>query len=232
MIWAWTAFTLGLFGSLHCLGMCGPIAMALPLTAAEKRSVFAQSLLYNIGRVSSYTLLGLLMGLLGWGVLIAGYQKTLSILLGILLVLAAFFTVSIENQFFRINTVNRFYNNLKIKLSQLLSRGSNANAYKLGLANGFLPCGMVYLALAGAVTSGGTTQGALYMTLFGLGTMPMMMGVMLFSKFNKRFFLKLRKLIPLVMLVFGLMLIKRGLALEIPLDFRFWEAANFPVMCH
>ena len=79
MIWMWTAFSLGLFGSLHCAGMCGPIAMALPLSMKEKTSILAQSLIYNFGRIASYMLMGLVMGLLGWGALVAGYQKYLSV---------------------------------------------------------------------------------------------------------------------------------------------------------
>ncbi len=231
-MWMWTAFTLGLFGSLHCLGMCGPIAMTLPLTAREKQSVVLQSLMYNLGRVGSYTLLGLAMGLMGWGILIAGYQKSISIILGVVLVLSAFFTVSLENGLLRIPALRHWYNTVKNKLSSLLNSKANGSAFQVGLANGLLPCGMVYIALAGALTSGGTMQGTFYMTLFGLGTLPMMMGVMLVSRFNRQFFLKLRKFIPLVMLIFGLLLIKRGLALELPVDFRFWEANNFPIMCH
>jgi len=231
-MWIWTAFSLGLFGSLHCLGMCGPIAMALPLTSSEKQSVFNQSVLYNMGRVSSYALLGLVMGLLGWGVLIAGYQKYLSVILGAILVLFAFFTVSLENGLLRIAVINNIYMRVRSALSSMLRVNTNASAFKIGLANGVLPCGMVYIALAGALTVGSTIQGMAYMALFGLGTLPMMLGVMLFSKFNRGFFLRLRKLIPLVMLIFGIMLIKRGLALEIPVDFRFWEAHNFPIMCH
>ena len=232
MLWTWTAFTLGLFGSLHCLGMCGPIAMTLPLTNKEKRSVFKQSLIYNLGRVSSYTFLGLIMGLLGWGVYIAGYQKSLSVILGAVLILASFFTVSLESQLFRIGFINKVFEKIKSTMSTLMYVNANSNAYKIGLVNGVLPCGMVYIALAGALTSGGLIEGAVYMTLFGLGTLPMMMGIMLFSNFNKNFILKFRKWIPLIMFLFGLLLIKRGLALEIPLDFSFWQAEKFPIMCH
>ena len=231
-MWLWSAFTLGLFGSLHCLGMCGPIAMALPLSATEKRSVVRQSLLYNFGRVASYSILGLIMGLLGWGVLIAGYQKSLSVILGAILILAALFSVSIENQIFKLRFFNRIFEGIKSIMGRLMSVNAYSNSFKIGLVNGVLPCGMVYIALAGALTSGGLTKATLYMTLFGLGTLPMMMAVMLFSNFNKRFFSKFRKWLPLIMFVFGLILIKRGLALEIPLDFSFWEANNFPLMCH
>jgi len=228
----WSAFTLGLFGSLHCLGMCGPIALALPLTKKERLAVVLQSFLYNIGRVFSYTFLGLILGLLGWGVAIAGYQKSLSIVLGIILIISAFFSISIENKLLRFGPFQRAYSKVKSKLSSLIRKNSFSNIFKLGFVNGLLPCGMVYVALAGALASGSTGQGALYMTLFGLGTLPMMMGVMLIGNFNKSFFLKLRKWIPLIMLAFGIMLIRRGLALEVPLDIKFWEANNFPVMCH
>lgn len=231
-MWMWTAFTLGLFGSLHCLGMCGPIAMALPLSSKEKQTVVLQSIIYNLGRVSSYAILGLTMGLLGWGVVIAGYQKTLSVVLGVVLILSALFSFSLENGLLKFSFFRSLYGKIKSRLARLLQTNSNAGAYKIGLANGLLPCGMVYVALAGALTSGGTAQGTAYMALFGLGTLPLMTGVMLFSKFNRSIFLKLRRLLPLVLIIFGLMLIKRGLALEIPIDLRFWDATNNPIMCH
>jgi sulfite exporter TauE/SafE len=232
MIWLWSAFTLGFLGSLHCLGMCGPIAMALPLSTNEKRTVVLQSILYNFGRVSTYTIMGLVMGLLGWGILIAGYQKILSISLGIALILSAIFSYSLEKKLFGLTIFQRFFNRIKTRLANLLKFNSASNAYKIGLVNGILPCGLVYIALAGALASGNSVTGAAYMALFGLGTMPMMLGAMLFTSFNKRFFFKFRKFIPLVLIIFGLYLIQRGWLLEVPTDLRFWEANNFPVMCH
>ena len=232
MLWIWTAFSLGLFGSLHCAGMCGPIAMALPLSIKEKRSIIAQSLLYNFGRIASYSLMGLVMGLLGWGVLLAGYQKSLSIALGVAMIISAILSFSVESAFLRIPLVTKSYNLIKSKLSSAMANQSGTGAVKIGFINGFLPCGMVYVALAGALSSGNSMEGAAYMALFGLGTIPMMTGLILVSNVNRQWILKLRKLLPVIMFIFGLLLIKRGLALDIPLEMKFWEAANFPTMCH
>ena len=85
----WTAFTIGLLGSLHCVGMCGPIALALPLTSSERQQIIYQSLLYHSGRVITYAMMGFFMGLLGWGIAWSGYQKVLSIVLGSIMILLA-----------------------------------------------------------------------------------------------------------------------------------------------
>lgn len=232
MLWIWTAFSLGLFGSLHCAGMCGPIAMALPLSMKEKRSIIAQSLLYNSGRMFSYSLMGLIMGLLGWGVFLTGYQKSLSIGLGAILMLTAFLGFSFENALIRVRPVNQAFNFVKRKMSESMSNPSGLGAMKIGFINGFLPCGMVYLALAGALNCSSSFEGAAYMALFGLGTIPLMTTLILFTSVNRSLILRLRKLFPLIVFFFGLLLIKRGLAMDIPLEMKFWEAANFPVMCH
>lgn len=232
MSWMWTAFSLGLFGSLHCAGMCGPIAMALPLSMKEKTSILAQSLIYNFGRIASYMLMGLIMGLLGWGALVAGYQKYLSVGMGSILVIFAFMSASLESAFVSLKPVASFYAMIKTRLSRLIQKNSYSASMQLGFLNGFLPCGMVYIALAGALASNGLGEGATYMGLFGLGTLPMMTGLVLISNINRNLILKLRKLLPSVMLIFGLLLIKRGLGIEIPLEMRFWEAYNFPLMCH
>ncbi len=228
----WVAFTLGLFGSLHCVGMCGPIAMVLPLSSKEKRHVLFQSLLYHFGRITTYTLMGVFMGLMGWGILLSGYQKLFSILLGIVLIASAIFSFSLERRMFGNKYVQRFFNHIKNKLSASLSIKNNSGAFKIGLLNGILPCGLVYVALAGAVTGGNILYGAVYMTFFGLGTLPMMLGVMIFRNLYRRPFLKLRRLIPVGLALFGFLLIYRGIMLDVPFDLSFWEASKMPIMCH
>ena len=228
----WIAFSLGLLGSLHCVGMCGPIALALPLTAQEKGKVIVQSLLYNGGRILTYSLLGLFMGLMGWGIVLAGYQKIFSIALGIALILSALFSLSFERQLMKNDWFRKSYERLKTRLSQLLSLRTTSSAFKIGLLNGILPCGLVYVALAGAVACGHALNGAAYMAAFGLGTIPLMLGMMLFGNFYRATFLKLRRWIPLGLVVFGLLFIYRGIMLEVPLDLEFWESTNFQIRCH
>lgn len=228
----YAGFILGLLGSLHCVGMCGPLAMALPLTASEKRTVIFQSLLYNLGRIMTYSLMGLAMGLLGWGIALAGYQKIFSIALGIGLIISAIFSFSLESRLLRNSWLQKRFAAIKSKLTQLLSIRGNFSAIRIGLLNGLLPCGLVYVALAGAIATGKVFTGALYMAAFGLGTLPLMLGVMTFGHLFKRSFFKIRKWIPVGLAIFGALLIYRGIMLDIPMNLQFWEANNFPVMCH
>ena len=228
----WAALTIGIFGSLHCVGMCGPIAMALPLTTAEKSKVILQSLLYHTGRIFTYSLLGIMMGLLGWGIVFVGYQKVISIGIGILLILSVLFSISFERKLYNIRWVQLFFDNIKSRLGKLLSIKNNSSAFSIGFLNGFLPCGLVYIALAGAVTTGGVWQGGLYMASFGLGTLPLMFAVMTLGNFNRQYFLRLRKWIPVGLFLFGLLLIYRGIQLEVPATLEFWETTNFQIMCH
>jgi sulfite exporter TauE/SafE len=227
-----SAFTIGILGSLHCVGMCGPIVLALPLTSTEKNKVILQSLLYHFGRICTYTLMGMFMGLMGWGIALAGYQKLFSISLGVLIIISALFTFSLEQKLFNNRVIQRFFNWVKIKLGGLLSIRDTSSAFKIGLLNGILPCGLVYIALAGAVATGGIFNGGMYMMSFGLGTMPLLVAVMILGKMHKLKIMRLRRWIPLALVLFGLLLIYRGVMLDVPLDLRLWESNNFPIMCH
>ncbi len=228
----WTAILLGLGGSLHCVSMCGPIALALPLTKREKGIVLWQSLLYHLGRTSTYALLGLFFGSFGWGIALAGYQNSLSIALGILLLLTGLLSISVENKLLKYAFFQSFLDRIKSKLSRALSIRSNASAYRIGLLNGFLPCGLVYMALAGSIATSGPIAGAMYMTAFGLGTVPLLLGVMVLGKMSGQWYRRFYQVIPYGLSLFGIYLIYRGMILEIPVSLSFWESGNFPVMCH
>jgi len=228
----WSALMIGVFGSLHCVGMCGPIALALPLTTKEKSKVILQSLLYHLGRIFTYSLMGILMGLLGWGIVLAGYQKAISIGIGIVLIISVIFSFSLKQNIFNVKWLPRFFSNIKARLGKLLAIKSNSSALSIGFLNGFLPCGLVYIALAGAISSGGILQGGLYMACFGLGTLPLMFALMTMGNFNRQYFLRLRKYIPVGLVIFGLLLIYRGVKLQIPTAIEFWETTNFQIMCH
>lgn len=226
-----TALTIGIMGSTHCLGMCGPLVLALPLNRQEKRQLAFQAFQYNIGRVITYALLGLLLGFLGKGLFLAGIQKGFSVFLGLVLLIVVLFKINLESQFIRLPLVHQYTQLVKQAVSkQLLLRNSHLT---LGLLNGLLPCGLVYLALAGAVTTAAPWQGALFMLLFGLGTMPLMIGVF-FVKNTLTHKIKhhLRHIASFVMLGVALLLIFRGFSIQFPTELRFWEAINHPVMCH
>lgn len=211
----WTAFLIGLIGSAHCLGMCGPIALALPVPATVNR--FVGIAVYNAGRISLYTLLGLALGSVGHLIVMAGFQQFLSIAGGICLLLLTIIYLLGNQSFGSIGVLSRAVALLKRITAKYLNRFSLTSLFVIGFLNGLLPCGMVYMAVIGAVTTGSIWSGGLYMFLFGLGTAPAMMMVGLLKN-SVSFTLRqrLRKILPYSIAVVGLLLVFRGLNLGVP----------------
>lgn len=228
-----TAFLLGFLGSFHCVGMCGPIAMALPLSRKERWGIVRASGTYNLGRIMTYACIGLVFGAIGWGIELAGAQKVLSVLLGFSLFAFALAPRKTEAVILSIPFFNRFFLAIKQKISHLFSHSTWQNQLSIGFLNGFLPCGLVYVAIAGAMGMGNMWSGALFMAAFGLGTLPMMMGLAMVGQFvpaNLR--QRLSRLAPVVMLLFAILLISRGFNVPIPRELEFWQAVQNPVLCH
>jgi len=229
----WTAFTIGLFGSLHCVGMCGPIALALPYQASTHIGTALNASIYNVGRAIGYGLIGILPGLLGKGLFIAGFQKNMSIGLGIFLVLAALFSFSLESKILAIPIFKRFNGWLQRQLGFLLKKRNQPTFFGIGFLNAFLPCGLVYVALAGAVTQSTIVGGMQYMILFGLGTIPLMLVMALAGQLiNMRWRKYFRRLVPVFMLLFAMLFIFRGLNIDLPLDLRLWVEQGAELICH
>jgi sulfite exporter TauE/SafE len=223
----WTAFILGLFGSLHCAGMCGPLALALPATGGKPVSFFVGRLAYNLGRIITYCALGLVFGLIGKSLVLAGIQRWVSIALGVALLVGLF--ASRRLALWR--PVTMLVDRLKSAMGGLLRRRSANALLTLGLLNGLLPCGLVYVACAGAVATGDLFNGALYMLAFGLGTVPMMLAISLSGKLvpvSMR--LKLLKSVPVAVFLLASLLILRGMELGIPYVSPVLSAAN-PSCC-
>ena len=209
----WTAFILGLVGSLHCAGMCGPLALALPAAGNTTPGYVLGRLAYNLGRLVTYSLLGIVFGLAGWTFLLAGLQRWVSIGLGVALLIGLF--ASRKLALWR--PITLFVEQLKSRMSGLLRRRSLASLAALGLLNGLLPCGLVYVACAGATATGGILAGASYMAAFGAGTVPMMLTISLFGKLVPiSLRLQLRKAIPVCVFLLATLLILRGMSLDIP----------------
>jgi sulfite exporter TauE/SafE len=208
----WTAFILGLAGSLHCAGMCGPLALALP--ALNRRTVVfvAGRMAYNLGRVATYCMLGLLFGLLGQAFSVAGLQQVLSIALGVALLLGLLLSLKHPA-----TAVVRVVDTLKRPMAKLLQKRSFTALAVLGLLNGLLPCGLVYVACAGAAATGNLLDGAGFMAAFGAGTIPMMLAISLSgSLVPLRLRLRLTKAVPVTVGLLATLLILRGLSLGIP----------------
>ena len=207
------AFLLGLVGSLHCAGMCGPLALALPATGTTPSGYVAGRAAYNLGRLLTYCLLGLLFGLAGQAMLLAGFQRWLSIALGLLLLAGLLLSRKVALW----QPVSGLVERLKSQMSALFRRRSFVSLGALGLLNGLLPCGLVYVAAAGATATGGAISGAQYMAAFGAGTLPMMMVISLSGKLAPLSLrLKLRKALPAAVCMLAALLILRGLSLGIP----------------
>lgn len=208
------AFIIGLFGSLHCVGMCGPLAFALPQQPEAKWVTVLKKLSYNIGRAIVYAFLGLLIGMLGKQLWLAGLQQGISILSGVLIVIAVLPKIIHyrETELYRPNRFTQTINQLIGKAIR-----NKAGHFYLGLLNGFLPCGFVYLGLATAINTNSAYQSALFMFVFGLGTTPLMLFAMLGVNFSKPAFRqRINRFLPYVTLCLGLWFIVRGLNLDIP----------------
>jgi len=210
----WSALSIGFLGSFHCAGMCGPIAMALPNNDLPMTSLLLSRILYNVGRVTTYAIFGAFAGLFGHTLASNGWQSDISILSGILIILFVLFSSSKLqlkiNQ--RISKITFF---IKKALGTLLKKNSMLTLYGIGFINGLLPCGFVYLALAGAATSSNVWEGMAYMALFGLGTIPMMLILSLSGSLisiKARIFVQ--KLSPVIAIVLALFLIQRGVMLK------------------
>ena len=209
----WTALILGLAGSLHCAGMCGPLALALPMTGNTTAAFVLGRVAYNLGRITTYVLLGALFGLIGLTFAVAGLQRWVSLAVGVA-ILATFVTSSRIAMNTPVTNVVAW---LKSQLAKMLQRRTLGSLLLLGLLNGVLPCGLVYVACAGAVVSGRFLSGVEYMLVFGLGTIPMMLGIGLAGKkLQLAVRLKFQKVIPLCRIALAALLILRGLSLGIP----------------
>jgi sulfite exporter TauE/SafE len=211
-----SAIIFGLLGSFHCIGMCGPIAFMLPIDRQNKTKGFLQISSYHFGRLFTYSLIGLLFGFLGKGFYLFGFQQQISIIAGILMILLILFPrilkkVSISK---KISTLV-----LKIKnaLGNELKKKGNDTFFTIGFLNGFLPCGLVYMAVFGAITTSNALTGSVYMFLFGLGTIPLMTAFVYLGNFTKGNFRKnIQKVIPILIVFIGALFIVRGLGLGIP----------------
>ncbi len=209
-----TALIMGAVGTFHCIGMCGPLALALPVVTDNSTSRFFSTLLYNLGRVTTYSILGAFFGIAGSSIAFFGYQQGLSVTLGIVIII---FILLPKKIFARKNMLMRIFEKIRASLGKLFIRKNYHSVYFIGLLNGLLPCGLVYLAIAGAISTGSVLKSSLFMAAFGLGTLPVMWSIAFFGGFiSIRVRQGIKKLYPYVMFAMAVLLIIRGLGLNIP----------------
>lgn len=213
----YSALLFGLISSFHCIGMCGPIAMMLPVDRSNEAKKVTQIMTYHIGKLTAYGTLGLIFGILGRSFYLAGMQQQLSIIVGVLMILVALIPEKVFAKYNFSKPVYRIITKVKSSLGQQFKNKSYKSLFTIGLLNGFLPCGMVYVALFGAIAMQSVSLSVLYMILFGIGTIPMLTIVVYVSNLMSFSFRGImQKAIPLVAVLIGMLFIIRGLGLDIP----------------
>ena len=211
-----SAFVMGLAGSLHCIGMCGPLALSLPVSHKSDLSRLSGGVFYNAGRIFSYTVLGLIFGSVGNLVVATSWQSSLSIGLGIIILIY----LLVPKKYFHFTAATIFskpFFLLRQRLGKLFQSRKLSSLFFIGILNGFLPCGLVYLALTSSVISASPLNGSLFMMSFGAGTFPMMFATVLMGNYlNQSIRLKIRKALPALLFFMAVLLILRGMNLGIP----------------
>ena len=224
---------MGFAGSLHCIGMCGPLALSLPVSHTNNFSRITGGLIYNSGRILSYTLMGLLFGSLGGLIIAPKWQSSLSVALGIIILLY----LIIPKKYFYLSSSNKIgkpFLFLRQQLGKLFQSRKQSSLFAIGVLNGFLPCGLVYLALSSSVITASSLNGGMFMLFFGLGTFPAMFTTVVMGNYlNQAIRLKIRRMVPALLFFMAVLLILRGMGLGIPfVSPSFAHHTSGAVSCH
>ena len=212
-----SAIILGLMGSLHCVGMCGPIAFMLPVDRTNNFKKISQIFIFHFGRLMAYSIMGILFGFIGKGLYVFGIQQKLSIIIGVLMIVVILIPYKTFNKYNFSKPLYMLISIIKNRLGKALKKKTADTFLTIGFLNGFLPCGLVYMALFGAIAMANPLEGGLYMMLFGAGTIPLMTTAIYFGGFLKGAAKqKIQRLIPVFVVFTGLLFIIRGLGLGIP----------------
>lgn len=213
----WSALIFGLLGSFHCVGMCGPIAFMLPVDRSNSFKKIIQIFTYHAGRILAYALIGLVFGFVGKSLYLFGLQQQLSIAIGIIMIVAILLPIKVFNKHNFSKPIYKVIGKIKSQLGEALKRKTADTFFTIGFLNGFLPCGLVYMAVFASLGMQSASIGSLYMILFGLGTIPLMTAAVYLGKFlNTSLKQRIQKAIPVFVIIIGLLFIIRGLGLGIP----------------
>lgn len=212
-----SALIFGLLGSFHCVGMCGPIAFMLPVDRTNSIKKVSQISIYHFGRLLTYSIIGFFFGLIGKSLSIFGFQQQLSIFIGVVMIVTILLPYKTISKYNFSKPLFGVISKVKSSLGKALKKKSLDTFFTIGFLNGFLPCGLVYMAVFGSIASGNALQGSLYMFLFGLGTIPLMTTAIYLGKFlNTTIRQRIQKAIPVFVVLIGVLFILRGLGLGIP----------------
>lgn len=230
-----TALIFGLLGSFHCIGMCGPIAFMLPVDRTNKTKRLIQVSVYHLGRLLTYGILGMLFGLLGESFYFFGFQQYVSIIIGVLMMLMIVLPKKTVSKFNIAKPVYQLLSGVKNRLGKELKKKRTDTFFTIGFLNGFLPCGLVYMAIFAAIATANVLDGSLYMLLFGLGTIPLMTAFVYLGNFTTGVLRKrIQQFIPVAVFIVGVLFVVRGLGLGIPYvsPVHVHEMVSGGVMCH
>ncbi|MFL1012334.1 sulfite exporter TauE/SafE family protein [Flavisericum labens] len=230
-----SAFVLGLLGSFHCVGMCGPIAFMLPVDRTSALKKASQIAVYHFGRLLAYSIIGLVFGIIGKSFYLFGFQQQLSIAIGVIMILMVLIPQHQLNKYSFSKPIYKFISKIKSALGSALKKKRTDTFLTIGFLNGFLPCGLVYMAVFAAIGTGNVLNGSLYMAIFGLGTIPLMTTAVYFSQFLKNSARqKIQRAIPVFVVLIGVLFILRGLGLDIPYisPAPVYDMASSSMNCH
>ena len=189
-------FVTGLLTSIHCISMCGSINLVASINNENKRN-YKRPILYNLGRIISYTIIGALVGLLGKVISIN------NIVSGIIIIIASVIMLLMSLTMLNI---------IKVRFKFFKYKVSNRNPFVIGLFNGLMPCGPLQAMQVYALTTGSMFKGALSMFLFGLGTVPLMLVTgFVFSSMKGKTKILINKIASVLILVLSLIMLNRGL---------------------
>jgi len=205
---------MGAVGGLHCIGMCGPIVFLLPVKGRGSRRFLGLGL-YHLGRILAYTLLGVAFGLIGKGLSLFGWQQKLSVLTGITLILAAFFPLLKSFPFSQ--KLSRLLGGTQSRFAEFFKSGRPDALLSIGFLNGFLPCGLTYMAVFGSLATGDALQGGLFMSVFGLGTIPLLSSPQVLKSIMNPLLRRVQpRVVSLLLTIVGVVFILRGMGIGIP----------------
>lgn len=211
-----TAFSLGILSSMHCVGMCGPLALALPLDRSSKNRMYMGIFVYHFGKILAYSILGMIIGLFGKHLPLAASQQRLSIFAGAFIIIFALYPLLFKRSAFIQTQVFKIMQPIQKALAQRIKTKRTSTLFSIGILNGFLPCAMVYMALVGALTTGNFIDSTLFMIVFALGTFPAMLGLQILgASIGQKLRYKIQSYIPYIIIAIGVFFILRGMGLGI-----------------
>jgi uncharacterized protein len=223
-----TALIMGLTGSLHCVGMCSPLAMAVGSLSTR---AFLNRAIYNAGRIVTYGFLGLGIASIGLSFPISKFQNLISIFLGIILLLAGIGLLRINIPLFS-KAIGTLTSTLKILFTKFLRRKNFGSVFLLGTLNGILPCGLVWIALTYSLTLQSPLEGFSFMMLFGLGTLPVMLGfTSMITQLLNRFHFSFQHVTSAMLILSGILLIVRVFIIHLPHQHSLQQGVVDIVLC-